>query len=132
MPFCVSRLKCWAFETSVRSALVRGSSARAHRLVILGLAVPAAARFLPTTVDRVYSSPGAPLGLILGSATFLVAFLNMLGLPFFFFCVFRFVPAWHRFLLVDHYHRVQIVYRQATNSADKWQMSASGGIFFSA
>jgi len=33
---------------------------------------------------------------------------------------------------VAHYHGVQIVYRQAANSADKWQMSASGGIFSSA
>src|SRR5713101_5635603 len=32
--------------------------------------------------------------------------------------------------LVDPYDVVQMVYRQATNSTEEWQPSASGGIFF--
>ena len=85
MPFCVSRLKYRAFETSVRAAFVRGSSTRAHGLVILGLAVATASGFLAATVHRVDRSPCTTLRLIFGSAAFLVAFLYVLGLPFLFF-----------------------------------------------
>jgi hypothetical protein len=46
-------------------------------------------------MNGVYSRPGAPLGFVLGSAAFLIAFLDVLGLPFLFVRVFGFVTTWH-------------------------------------
>jgi hypothetical protein len=63
--------------------------------VIFGLAIAPATGLFPAFMNGVYSRPGASLGLVLGSSAFLVAFLYVLGLPFLFVCVFRFVTAWH-------------------------------------
>jgi hypothetical protein len=73
----------------------RGGALSLSTSQLLGLAMAAAPGFFPTAVHRIDRSPGAPLGLIFGSAALLVAFLYVLGLPFLFFCVFLFVTAWH-------------------------------------
>lgn len=122
MPFCFSAIL-------VCAAGVRRSAAFAHRLVVFLLAVTATARFFTTTVHFVDSSPGSALRFVLWNAPVLVALFYVLRLSLLFFRVFGFVPAWHRFLLIDPYQVVHMVYRQGSNSASEWQRLARVCIF---
>jgi hypothetical protein len=91
MPFGVLRI---GLLTLVRIAAAFGASPP-HGLVILGLPVTTAARFLTAAMNFVDSGPGAALSLVFRHAPALVAFFNVLRLSFFLVGVFRFVPAWH-------------------------------------
>src|SRR6266540_914372 len=71
----------------------------AHRLVILGFPVAAAARFLAAVVDLVHGRPGAPLRLVFWQASLFVAFLDVFRLTFLLAGVVAFVSAWHVALL---------------------------------
>jgi len=107
---------------------VRFATALPHRLVVLGLPVPAAAGFFPTAMNLVDRRPGSPLGFVLRHAALLVTFLYVLGLSFFLVCVFRFVSAWHRFLLIVHQLVVQMPYRRCEFAPTGWQSTPRGGI----
>lgn len=107
------------------------SPAFPHRLVILVLAVAAAAGFLPATMHLVHCGPGAPLSFLLRHAVRLVTFLYVLGLSFFLVGVFRFVTAWHLYLLLDIGRMVQMLYRRSTLVAVEWQCDGHGTIFLS-
>jgi hypothetical protein len=52
----------------------------------------------------------------------------VLGLSFFLVGVFRFVSAWHRFLLIVHQLVVQMPYRRREFSSARWQSRSPGGI----
>jgi hypothetical protein len=71
------------------------AAALAHRLVVFGLAVTAAAGLLAAAVDLVDGCPGAPFSFVGGEAAFLVAFLDMLSLAFLVVGVFALVAARH-------------------------------------
>jgi hypothetical protein len=78
---------------------------------MLALAVTAASGFFPATMNLVDGGPGPTLGLVLGNAPILVAFLYVLSLPLLLVGVFGFVSAWHRFLLLIQ-KPVQTPYRE--------------------
>src|SRR5438270_10958775 len=70
-------------------------AALAHRLVIFGLAVSAAARLLAAAVDLVHGRPRAPFSFVARQAAFFVAFFDVLGLPLLLVGVLALVAAWH-------------------------------------
>jgi len=96
--------------------------------VVLGLSVTTAARFFPTAMNLVDSRPGSTLGLVLRHASLLVTFFYVLGLSLFLVGVFRFVSAWHRFLLVVQQLAVQMPYRCREFPSVGWQSTSPGGI----
>ena len=71
-------------------------AALAHRLVILGLAVSAAAGLLPAVVDLVHRRPRAALGFVVRKPACFVALFDVLGLALLLVRVFALVSLRHR------------------------------------
>jgi hypothetical protein len=95
---CGLRLPSWqrlsVLPSAERQMPFRRVAPLARWRVILRLAA-ATARFFATASFLVDGRPGTPLGLALGDATVLVAFLNMLCLTLLFPGVSGLVSAWH-------------------------------------
>jgi hypothetical protein len=122
----------FSFEAIERLLLVRMFSAFvaafAHRLVVLGLAVATASGFFPAPVDFVHGRPRTALSFLVGYATALVSFLDVLLLPLLFVSVFGFVSAWHLILLDDPGQVVQTAYRYRSKVASEWHLGGSSYI----
>jgi hypothetical protein len=98
MPFDVFYCFGLPGENAFGLATVGFSSAFPHRIMIFRLAISSAAWLLATAMHLVHSCPRSALSLLVGHAAFLVAFLDVLGLPLLLIRVFGFVPAWHPIL----------------------------------
>jgi hypothetical protein len=65
------------------------------RLPIFAFSVAAPAPFFSAAVDFVHGRPGAPFGLFLGNASFLVTFLDVSSLPLLLLGVLVFTSSGH-------------------------------------